>query len=122
MLYCRYMNYSYLYNGDPTTKLLSQNWGGVVTMSSAIETEFIWQAGKQKVRLKQQSFNFHWTTREYVCMLGHSFYSGLQLYFTFTASQVLFFSASPCTASLFTTGRLCLHSNYNSEVSLSNTF
>lgn len=34
MLYHRYMNYSSLHNNSSTTKLPSQNWGGVVTMSS----------------------------------------------------------------------------------------
>lgn len=58
MLYRRYMNYSCLYNNDSTTKLSSQNWGGVVTISLAIGTTFSQRAGKQKESLKQQPFNF----------------------------------------------------------------
>lgn len=58
MLYRKYMNYSCLYNNDSTTKLPSQTWEGVLTMSAAVETGFSRQAGKQKGSLKQQPLHF----------------------------------------------------------------
>ena len=61
MLYRRYMNYSCLYNNDSTTKLPSQNWGGVVTISLAMGTTFSQRAGKQKAKAETTALQ-HWTT------------------------------------------------------------
>lgn len=70
MLYRRYMNYSCLYNNDSTTKLPSKNWRGVVTMSSAMETEF--QSASREIKGKPKTTALplpqHWTTYKNICV------------------------------------------------------